>query len=100
MLSATSGEWYSIAPHAMFVEFGTAAHVIKGKLHFYWKGGTFIWDDPHFGPVGSGKPYENWDESGAWVFHPGTGAQPFLRPSYDRVAKRQMMQIAKEYYPG
>jgi hypothetical protein len=99
-VAGTRGYWYSIAPHALFVEEGTSAHLIKGYLNFYWKGGHFVWNNPEFGPVGSGKPYENWDESGAWVRHPGTGAQPFLRPAYERVAKRQMMEIAREEYPG
>lgn len=94
------GWWYSIAPHAQYVEEGTSAHVIKGKLRFTWKGGKFFWNNPKFGPVGSGKPYENWDSSGAWVYHPGTGAQPFLEPAYKKVVRRQAMDIAKKNYPG
>jgi hypothetical protein len=96
----TRGYWYSISQHALYVELGTSPHIIKGRLHFFWKGGEFVWNNPHFGPVGSGRLYENWDESGAWVFHPGTRAQPFLRPSYDQVARHRMMQIAKEEFPG
>lgn len=103
--SGTRGYWFSIAPHAMFVEKGTAPHVIHGRLYFPWRGGTFVWNDFHFGPVGSGKLYENWDASrgsrgGAWVFHPGTNAQPFLEPAYNKVVKKQMMDIAKQEFPG
>lgn len=100
MTSATSGQWYSIAPHALYVELGTSAHRIQGHLKFSWQDGWFYWNNPMFGPVGSGKPYENWDESGAWVRHPGTRAQPFLRPAYDQVVKRQMLEVAREKYPG
>lgn len=94
------GYWYSIAPHAKYVEEGTSAHIIKGKLRFFWGGGYWYWNNPMFGPVGSGKPYENWDESGGWVRHPGTHAQPFLMPAYKYVVGRQMMRIAKEEFPG
>lgn len=100
-VSGNTGYWYSIAPHAMFVEFGTGAHTIMGRLRFTWSGGTFFWANPKFGPVGSGLPYENWTEGqGAWVRHPGTQAQPFLRPAYERVVKRQMMDIARSEFPG
>lgn len=101
MIGKNKGYWYSIAPHAMHVEFGTAAHLIEGKLMFTWSGGTFYWNNKQFGPVGSGKPYENWTPvRGAWVRHPGTNAQPFLRPAYTKVVKRQAMEIAKREFPG
>lgn len=85
------GYWYSIAPHALFVEEGTSAHPISGKLVFRWGARLFYWNNPHF---------NNWDENGVTIMHPGTGAQPFLRPAYERVVRRQMMSIAKEKFPG
>lgn len=88
----TRGYWYSVAPHALHVEFGTSAHLIYGKLRFFWKGGYFFWNNPAYPG--------NQDEGGAWVRHPGTSAQPYLRPSYEAVARRRMMQIAKDKYPG
>lgn len=111
------GQWFSIAPHAMFVEKDTNPHWIKGKLSFYWKKGKFVWENYEFGPrrPGSGPPghsgspsasgstaaYKNWDfAGGAWVWHPGTNAQPFLEPAYDRVVRRQAMEIAARHYPG
>lgn len=101
MIGPVKGMWFSTAPHALYVEEGTGAHVIRGKLKFSWQDGFFYWNNPKFGPVGSGKPYENWSPGlGAWVFHPGTTAQPFLRPAYERVARRQMMEIAKSEFPG
>lgn len=101
MRGATSGEWYSIAPHALFIELGTAGSTRHmGKARFYWKGGLFVWNRPEFGPIGSGKDYENWDATGVWIRHPGNNANPFLEPAYDRVVKRQMLDIAKHNYPG
>ncbi len=92
------GYWYSIAPHALYVELGTDPHWITGKLYFLWKGGFFFWNNPKYGPVGSGRNYENWDDSGAWVWHPGTNAQPFLAPAYDRVVRRQAREIMKREF--
>lgn len=86
-----SGYWYTNAPHWKFVEYPTGAHSITGYLVFPWKGGMFRWDDPRF---------SNWTEgSGATVHHPGTGAQPFLKPAYELVVKRQMMAILKSEMP-
>lgn len=101
MVGKTKGYWYSIAPHAMYVEEGTNAHIIRGKLKFAWNGDVFYWNNYAFGPVGSGKKYENWTKTGgAWVRHPGTSAQPFMRPAYERVVRGQMMEIAKREFPG
>jgi hypothetical protein len=109
-VAGTRGEWYSIAPHARFVEEGTSAHMIYGKLYFPWRGGTFVWNRRFFGPISgsasgpysiaSTRGYRNWDAGGAWVLHPGTDAQPFMRPAYEAVVKKQMMQIAKQEFPG
>jgi hypothetical protein len=92
-INGNQGYWYSIAPHAGYVEEGTAPHLIEGKLYFWWRGGRFYWNNPRYGPVGSGKQFENWtEEGGAWVRHPGTNAQPFLRPAYERLARGGGMQ--------
>lgn len=98
-ISGTQGYWYSIAPHAKYVEFGTDPHLIEGKLVFWWRGGLFWWDNYRYGPVGSGKPYENWVEGqGAWVYHPGTKAQPFMRPAYERLRLGGMQEILREEF--
>lgn len=103
----TRGYWESTAPHAMHVEFGTSAHPISGKLRFWWdaRGRWFNWNDPRFGPaedwIGGTPKHVNWTRSeGVRIEHPGTKAQPFLRPAYERVVRRQMMDIAKDHYPG
>lgn len=96
--NGTRGYWYSTAPHALFVEEGTKPHFIEGNLRFWWKGGFFYWNNPQYGPVGSGKPFENWTESrGAWVWHPGTQAQPFLRPAFE-IIRFQAGEIAREEF--
>lgn len=102
MLTATSGEWYSTAPHALHVEFGTGARTQPAKAVFTWHNGWFYWNNPAFGPKGSGKPYENWTPgAGAWIKHPGINAQPFLEPAYRRVVLGgEMMRIAKKEFPG
>jgi len=97
-IAGNQGYWYSIAPHSDFVEHGTEAHLISGKLKFWWRGGFFYWNNPRYGPVGSGKSYENWTRAGgAWVFHPGTKAQPFLRPAYDRMRVEMNVIVKQEY---
>lgn len=89
------GEWTVSAPHWKYVEFSTGAHPITGFLGFPWEGspeGQFVWHDYRF---------SNWNEAeGATIHHPGTHEQPFMRPSYERAARRQMMAIAKRNYPG
>lgn len=101
MINATQGEWYSTAPHALHVEFGTEPHMIFGKLGFFWDkaGRRWVWNHPAFGPDGSRPGFTNWNPAqGSRVSHPGTQAQPFLRPAYEAVVRRQMMQIAKRNY--
>ena len=73
-----TGYWYSTSLHAMPIEKGASAHPIHGKLHFTWKRGTFVWNDPRF---------DNWDESGATVNHPGNAAQSFLEAGYNEVVR-------------
>lgn len=86
-----SGRWYTNAPHWKFVEYPTGSHPITGFLNFPWRGGRFVWDDPRF---------NNWDEEeGATVSHPGTSAQPFMKPAYELVVRRQMMEILKSEMP-
>jgi hypothetical protein len=86
-----TGQWSTNAPHWKFVEYDTAPHEITGFLDFPWNGGRFVWNDPR---------YSNWtEESGATVHHPGTSAQPFMRPAYELVVKRQMMAILKSEMP-
>lgn len=66
MTGAYSGE---VAPHveyAIFVEFGTRAHVITAK-----NAGALYWP-------GAAHPVKS-------VNHPGTPAQPFMRPAADAV---------------
>jgi HK97 gp10 family phage protein len=65
MTGRFSGE---VAPHveyAIFVEYGTRAHVITAK------GGGLFWP-------GAAHPVKS-------VNHPGTAAQPFMRPAADAV---------------
>lgn len=84
------GYWYSTSEHALPQELGSKPHMIVGKVKFFWlnSGEWFVWNHPKFGPRGSGKPYENWDEAGgATIRHPGNKAQAFLEPAFDRVAR-------------
>jgi hypothetical protein len=85
------GSWSVSASYWPYVEFDTAPHIIYGKLVFPYKGGLFVWDNPHYP--------NNQDAGGAWVNHPGTDAQPFMIPSYEVVSKT-MMDIARLQYPG
>lgn len=94
-VSGNRGYWYSVAPHARFVEEGTRPHRIEGELVFYWPPspgnpkGWFVW---------SKEGFDNYTPRGAYVNHPGTEAQPFLRPAYERVVKRQMSEILREKF--
>lgn len=83
------GEWYSVSKHALPQELGAAPHLIVGKVRFFWTKANewFVWNHPRFGPVGSGKRYENWTPGGGvTINHPGNPAQPFLEPAYEEVA--------------
>lgn len=86
-----TARWEVGTDHWHFVEYGTSAHTIYGKLRFNWRGGHFYWNNPKFP--------NNQDKNGAWVYHPGTTAQPFMQPSY-AAAKAVAMAIAREEFPG
>lgn len=94
-VSGNRGFWYSIAPHAPYVENDTRPHRIEGELVFFWPPspgnpkGWFVW---------SKEGFDNYTPRGAYVNHPGTTAQPFLRPAYERVVRRQMSRILKENF--
>lgn len=94
-VAGNRGFWYSEAPHAMFVEKGTKAHRIEGELVFFWPPspgnpkGWFVWSKDGF---------DNYTPKGAYVNHPGTEAQPFLEPAYQRVVRRQMNEILREKF--
>lgn len=91
MVSATSGEWYSISHHAAPIEFGARPHPIYGNpdLSFYWEeaGRRFIPASEFYRQPGLVTV----------VNHPGNAAQPFLRPARDLIAKR-LTQIARKHY--
>ncbi len=94
-VSGNRGFWYSIAPHAPYVENDTAPHKIDGPLVFFWPPspgnprGWFVWSKPGF---------DNYTPKGAYVNHPGTKAQPFLEPAYTRVVRRQMQRILRDNF--
>lgn len=94
-VAGNRGYWYSVAPHAKFVEEGTKPHRIEGELVFYWPPspgnprGWFVWDKEGF---------NNYTPKGAYVNHPGTQPQPFLAPAYERVVRRQMSEIVRSNF--
>jgi hypothetical protein len=88
----------SNAPYARHMEYGTKAHLIPGvKANFQWKGGYFIWNDPKYGPIGTGKEYENWNSSGAIVRHPGTRGYFFFHRAYREVMSESAATLRKAY---
>lgn len=62
----TAWRVHSHAPYTLWVEYSTRAHEIKAR-----PGGLLVWTDPISGAKFSAKR----------VWHPGTTAQPFLRPA-------------------
>lgn len=82
MISATEGEWFADAPHALHVEFGTRAHDQPGNVSFFWEEQGRMWE-----------PGTN------TISHPGTSAQPYLRPAKEAV-EGALMVILKANYPG
>lgn len=76
----------SNVPYAAVMEFGSRPHQIHGvRANFRWRGGRFVWNSPSYGPIGSGKQYENWTWSGgATVNHPGTKPHYFFRYAFER----------------
>jgi hypothetical protein len=64
-----NGAEIGMAPYAVYVEFGTAPHIITPKK----KGGTLHWKS------------DNKDVFAKKVNHPGTRPQPFIRPSLNNL---------------
>lgn len=62
---------HSHAPYTLWVEYPTRAHEIKARR----PGGFLVWTDPISGAKFAAKR----------VWHPGTTAQPFLRPALFQV---------------
>lgn len=88
MLGRTAGVWESIARHAMFVEERTNPHTMFGDpvFRFYWENAGRMWIPGLFGEPDI-------------INHPGTEAQPFLRPAYEAIMA-QAMRVARSQYPG
>jgi hypothetical protein len=86
--SRTQGYWGNAARHALFVEYGTVSHPIYGHpfLRFYWDNAGRNWVPGLFGTPDV-------------VNHPGTPAEPYLRPAYD-IVKSRLLDIMKRHYPG
>lgn len=86
-------------PYARVMEEGSRPHPIHGvRATFTWKGGTFVWNDPRYGPVGSGKRYENWTPGyGATVRHPGTKGHFFFRRSFMETFAEARTVMARAY---
>lgn len=61
---------HSHAPYTIYVEFPTRAHEIKAR-----PGGLLVWTDPASGARFAARS----------VWHPGTAAQPFMRPALFQV---------------
>lgn len=87
LISSTSGVWESWSRHAMFVEKDTKPHTYSGNpfFQFYWENAGRMWVPGLFGETDI-------------VNHPGTTAQPFLRPAYEAVMN-MAMEVAREKYP-
>lgn len=88
MHGRTRGSWGASARHAMFVEEDTRPHLIPGNPHlgFYWESEHRDWVPGLYGEVD-------------YVNHPGTQAQPFLKPALEAVM-RKWRRVAKRHYPG
>lgn len=86
-------------PYGWVMEEGSRPHFIHGvRANFEWKGGRFVWNNPRFGPVGSGKRYENWSPGyGATVRHPGTKAHYFFRRSFQETFAEARIVMARAY---
>lgn len=74
----------SDVPYTGVMEEGSRPHLIHGvRAKFDWRGGEFDWRDFRYGPVGSGRPYENWTRAyGATVRHPGTKPHRFFAQAF------------------
>lgn len=79
--AGTTGYWGCRARHALAIEYGAGAHLITGRVHFFWEAMGRYW-----------TPGSN------MIHHPGNAAQPYLRPAYKIVSGRAMA-VARKYYP-
>lgn len=93
MLSRTSGIWGNFARHALPIEKGAGAHVIRGNpaLGFFWEAAGRNW-------IPAAVFYHQPGLADV-INHPGNAAQPFLRPAYEVISGRAMA-IARKHYPG
>lgn len=82
MTGATSGHWYASARHAIPQEKGGSPHFQTGDVSFYWE-----------------KKGRSWAPGSNLINHPGNPATHYLKRAYDIVMK-QVMDIAREKYPG
>lgn len=93
MLSATSGQWYATARHALPQEFGASAHIIRGNpsLSFFWEKEGRMWIPAEAFYNEPGRVDE--------VHHPGNPPHPYLRPAYATIMATAI-QVADRHYPG
>lgn len=93
LTSRTSGVVYATARHALVTEFGGAPHTIPGNpaLSFYWENMGRWW-------VPASEFY-NTPGLADVVNHPGSPAQPYLRPAY-RAMMGMALPTADRHYPG
>lgn len=92
----------SDVPYAGVMEGGSRPHLIHGvRASFEWSGGTFVWNDPRFGPIGSvnRRGYKNWTrEHGATVRHPGTKPHMFFARAFHETWAEARL-IMRQTYP-
>ncbi len=93
MIGAKTGVIYATARHALVTEFGGAPHVISGSpaLKFYWENAGRWWVP--------GSEFYGIPGLVDVVNHPGSPAQPYLRPAY-RLIMGMAIETADRYYPG
>ena len=88
-------------PYAGVMEEGSKPHRIHGvRATFMYKKGTreFVPANFRYGPVGSGKRYENWTvRHGATVKHPGTKPYKFFQRAYEATWIEARMTMREVY---
>lgn len=93
---------YSDVPYAGVMEKGSRPHLIHGvRANFDWKGGYFVWNDPHFGPIEDNRTrrYENWSAAhGATVHHPGTKPHLFMARAFTETWQEARF-VMRQVYP-
>lgn len=92
MISATQGNWYSVARHALHQEYGTMPHDIPANVQFFWDNMGRWWMTPEVYLAKTGH------YGADPIKHPGHGEQQFLRPAYKRVMA-EAMAVARRHYP-